>query len=298
MRPEFTLLLLGALLISGPASSTQPQPPPQLPDLLIPPAGVEFKLIRAQTSGAVSGNAGWNEAAEALRKRLAILPGKAEVLPDGESLLLTVRDGAPDALQLDHLLRPGRIRLYELKDFATQGGGRARYAFEHRLLVQGGESSRQDVQVKDRRTGRVQELREFLAKQSQIVDNDDIAAEGVKAYTMGPVMVRLELKEKASRRIEKIGKGKPRLLALTLDGEVVSVYTAAPPAPRPRGDAGRDALQPLVIDLLGPFRAPDEAAYLALALKGGPLPFGLRIATRRDLVEPLEAGSPKSQPGR
>lgn len=280
--------LLGAARTAGAQEEMQPPPPGET---------VQTTLVLRedlqQLRGIRPDRRQWEEAARILQARLALLTGTARLELRADSVLLTVEGPQVDSLRSEYLIRPLRLRLYELKDMLPGRDGRTRFELEQNSSTSEVGAPAQTYSVRERRTGRLIPLSEYLSKCRVIVEPTELSNATVVSADGLPAAVRVELNKKATERLEKVSSGRATLLALLLDDRVVTLQ-ATTPRPKParrKKDEEEAETAPLVIDLIGPFRAPEEISFLATGLRSGPLPFAMRIASR-EVQRPVPPAAP------
>jgi preprotein translocase subunit SecD len=77
--------------------------------------------------------------------------------------------------------------------------------------------------------------------------------------------------------------GKPgRLLAITLDGELIGLHAVARAVKKPAKGDEEELSQ---LDVAGGFGTEEEAGYLALVFNSGPLPCALRVLSNQIVAD-------------
>jgi preprotein translocase subunit SecD len=217
-----------------------------------------------------------------LTKRLPILGSKkgtveARSLDDIRVRVQSGRVGDPEARMF---ARQGLLEFRYLEDVQTALNPRGRYLFDE-INIQG--DSR--LRFRDRKTDKVLPLPEFLARCPLILSNEDLEPDAAQRVTGDTLMaVRVEFNSRSAKRLEQFLKKPGRLLAIVLDGEMISMNTVAE---RPKTDRkDKDArVQVAQIDIGGGFGSAAEAAYLAAVFNSGPLPCPLSVRSRQ-IVSP------------
>ena len=243
---------------------------------------------------------------EVLKKRLPILTaGEGTVeIRSLEDIRVRVAADKLDDLQLRAFGRPGRVEMRHLEDVKVGVDGRGRYEIDI-LTIAAGRQQETKIRFKDRRTGRITPAAEFVAKCPLLVSGEDLVGDGARVVGSGAQMaVRVQVKEKPWRRVERLQGRDGALVAVTLDGELVSMNSIPPrsefrriktkggkaPAEPPKRKERQPKEEDLkeeggTFDLIGGFSDRDDAGYLAVVLNAGPLPFPLKTLSKEFVAE-------------
>jgi len=209
---------------------------------------------------------------EVLKKRAPILStgeGKVEVRgPDDIRVRVPASKLAKS--QLDMFVRPGRLEFRHLEDVYTASSPRGRYELD--VLNVQGESV---LRFRERESRRLVQLPEFLRRSPLILSTADLEPGGAKMIRETTyIAVRVEFNKRATKRLASF-MGKPgRMLAIVLDGELISVNAVSQrPPKRKKGEAEELG----IVDIGGGFGSAEEAQDLAVVFNAGVLPHPLKV---------------------
>jgi preprotein translocase subunit SecD len=122
-----------------------------------------------------------------------------------------------------------------------------------------------------------------------VVDSGDIAPNGAGVVSgNGYVAIRVQFTTAGTRKLEGAIKKAGRILAVTLDGEIISMtVTNGEQKPEKKRKQPGDSAAPDVpqLDIFGGFSTLDEANDLAAILNAGPLPVPLKVVNTRVITE-------------
>jgi preprotein translocase subunit SecD len=288
-KARLLLVLLSAGIPTG-VSALQRRPvrldpalaKPDRPEKKPAPTGFStefrFGIDRTRAEARKLGRADERKLEQVLRRRLPIFAangGEVEVRSLDEILVRApIEEKVADG-QIRMFVRPGVLEVRKLDDLQTSLNGDGRYNIEYRE-VQGVSS----VRFRDRQKARAIPANEFLPRCPLLADNTDIVRDGVKVVGETALFVRVALTQRAAERLAAFHRKVGRLMALSLDGELVGILGSAPELlpnkkERPAGP-GLDTL-----DLAAGFSTADEAGYLAEVLNAGPLEVPLRLLSTR-----------------
>ncbi|MFN3653129.1 MAG: hypothetical protein ACK47B_26410 [Armatimonadota bacterium] len=236
---------------------------------------------------------------EVLTKRLPIFAEMGGTVTAGSPTEIVVKapSSAVSPDQLEFLRRQGLLEMRELKDLRTGIGSSDRYLLEVRR-VEGGRESETSLRFRDTRSNRTLSVEEFLERCPRVADNSDLEPGTARLVSSGVLMaVRVELSQRATRRLSGFYKRPGRLLGVVLDGELVALNGALQPPPpkrkrkkgEPRAEGEerdeREDEQRAQTDIMGGFGSEREARYLALVFNSGPLPRPLKVVSTKIIAE-------------
>jgi len=217
---------------------------------------------------------------EALKKRLPMLgskDGQVEIAGLGD-IRVRVPVELVDASQLHMLCMPGQLELRDLDEVQTSFNPHGKYLLD--FLTTPNQSL---IRFKERDSGRVLPPEKFVPKCPLVLGPDDVSRGSSHAVRDGALtFVRVEFDKSGSDRLEHFVRKPGRLLAVVLDGEILSINAVTRKARKARrGDKGgegkaEDAMQ---LDVAGGFKTEDEAGYLAQVFNAGPLPLPLKVVS-------------------
>lgn len=210
---------------------------------------------------------------------------------------ITIRIPADQVVepQVAMLCRTGELELRHLEDLQTNFNPDGRYFLET-VTVQGIET-KTITRFRDKRTNLPVPPAKFLAQCPLIGTSVDLEPDSAHRVGSGLQMaVRARFNEKVAKKLERFA-GKPgRLLALVMDGQIISIHTL-PSKSKQKGkkqpresDEGNGYGD---VDILAGFGTEEEALWLAVVLNSGPLPLPIKVVSSKIHV-PVGA---KSVPG-
>lgn len=219
---------------------------------------------------------------EVLKLRLPILTlakdeSKITIKSDSEILIRVPSDQVVDP-QVAMLSRVGDLELRYLDDLQTSFNPEGRYFLET-LTVQGIET-KSVTRFRDRKTNLPLSAEKFLSQSPLLATSVDLEPDSAHRVGSGLQMaVRARFNKKVAKKLESLA-GKPgRLLAMALDGQIVSIYALSPKPkqkgkkqPKEESDFGD-------VDVLAGFGTEEEAQWLAVVLNSGPLPLPLKVVS-------------------
>jgi preprotein translocase subunit SecD len=222
---------------------------------------------------------------EVLKKRAPMLgakDGKVDVRSFDDIRVRVLADKVEPS-QLRMLGRPGQLELRYLENVQTSLNPKARYYVDV-LSIQ----DKTTIRFRDRETNLPVAAPEFVRRCPLILSNADLEPDSAKVVGSGLLMaVRVRFTPRATRRLEGF-TGKPgRLLAVMLDGELLSInaVTRKVNSGKKGGQKGDSDVDLSELDLSGGFGTAEEAGYLALVLNSGPLPFPLTVVSNAIVAE-------------
>ncbi|HEU4753162.1 MAG TPA: hypothetical protein VFU47_08635, partial [Armatimonadota bacterium] len=222
--------------------------------------------------------------AEALKERLLLLgpDGRVEV-HSLDDIRVRVRSEKVDALQLENLVRIGRLEIRHLDDVQTSLDPDARYLLDVQS-IQDADGTHSSMRFRDRKTGKVVPTPQFLERCPLLAANADLLPGSARAIQGGSLIaVRIQFNPVASRRLRRFFERPGRLIATALDGEIISLNASTEKPKKGKREKEEDGAEE--VDLLGGFRTPEECNYLALILNSKPLPFPVRVVSTRLTAE-------------
>jgi preprotein translocase subunit SecD len=206
-----------------------------------------------------------------LEKRTAMLAlkgGKVEA-----KSLEDIRVKAPatkiNDAQKQMIGRMGQLEVRELEEVRGPLHPKARYMVEYRSIQ--GEVS---LRIRDVETNLPIPMERFLPRCPLLFTSEDLAPEGASAIQgLGGSIIRVKLKERAAKQLERLTRKPGRMLAIVIDGDLMGI-----PVVSQKLDAG-------VLDLPAAFNNPEEAGYLAIVLNSGALPLPFKVVNTRLVAE-------------
>lgn len=230
----------------------------------------------------------------ALKRRLKLFTTTGEGTVQFEGLT-AIRVRAPvervTPAQLGGIVRSGYIEIRHLEDIRTGQNPNGRYEVSTVNVFGGGKEQRVETRFIDHRDGKPIPVKDFLKQSPLLLSSADIAPNGANVVTSpGYLAVRVQFTASGTRKLESFIKKQGRFLAVTLDGEIITltVTTGEPEKrearKRPK-NAPRQEDEVTQLDILGGFGSAEEATALATVLNSGPLPLPLKVVNTR-LVAP------------
>ena len=222
--------------------------------------------------------------AEVLEKRLPIfatMGGRVEVRsPSDIRMRVPGHEVLPSQLQF--LTRIGKLEVRHLDEVRTSVNPGGRYFLDVRTIsdVNGGAPA---IRFRDSRADRVIPGGEFLPRCPLVLSNEDLLPDSAQRVGNGALIgVRVQFNPKGSRRLERLMKKPGRLLAIALDGEIVSINAVTSRGtPRKKGEADEEEEEVQQIDILAGFNTPEEAVYLATVFNSGVLPAPIKVVSAK-----------------
>lgn len=191
--------------------------------------------------------------------------------------------------QLNTLVRTGQVEIRILDDLRTATNPDGRYEISNINITGGGKEQQSQMRFFDTRAGKNVPVKDFLARSPLVVDSGDIAPNGAGVTSGdGYNAIRVQFTTAGTRKLEGAIKKAGRILAVTLDGEIISLTVTsgeqkAPKKKKQPGDSSASDVPQL--DIFGGFNTLDEANDLAAILNAGPLPVPLKVVNTRVITE-------------
>ena len=217
--------------------------------------------------------------AAVLEKRLPILsldPGEVEVVSPTD-LRVRVPFARMSRGALKQFVRAGQLEVRRLDDIMTTLNPGGKYLIDT-LNVNGAYSLR----FRDRRSNKVISAKEYALRCPLLADTGDMEPDSAHRVGEGVQMgVRVQLNERATKRLRDFQKKPGRMAAVFLDGELLSVNAVTEkfrPPKRKRNEPRDETLDE--IDITAGFGNSEEAGYLANVLNSGALPYPLKVVSQ------------------
>lgn len=252
--------------------------------------GVDHTKVQADKVGKLDEA----ELEEILGRRVSTLSGKkgrVKVVGVDEIRIRVPLEHLSDA-QTQMLTRPGKLEFRSLDDVQTNLNPKGRYLINV-LTIQG----KATIRFQDRRRNQAVDTMKVVEKAPLLFSNEDLEPNSAAPMVNG-ALVKARLTEPASRRLEEYLRKPGRMIAVVLDGELVSVNVGITTVTARRKGKGKDRKKEdeveekkpdavgSEIDIPGGFSTPEEASLLAGVLNSGVLPFPLTVRSRK--VVPAE----------
>lgn len=226
----------------------------------------------------------------ALKRRLRLFSerGEGSVTFQGlSSIRLRVPAERVTPAQLQALVRPAQLQVYHLKDLRTGENADGRYEISF-LNISGGRSQQSTTRFFDLKERKPVPPAEFFKRCPLVVTTADIYPNGAAVATgaMGLTVVRVQFADAATRKLEGFLRKRGEVLAIVLDGEIISMSATTGDGrerKRKKGEGEEEDVPQL--DILGGFNTPEEAQHLATLFNAGALPIPLKVTSTRLVPE-------------
>jgi preprotein translocase subunit SecD len=198
---------------------------------------------------------------------------------------ITIRIPADQVVepQVAMLCRTGELELRHLEDLQTNLNPAGRYFLET-VTVQGIETKTL-TRFRDKRTNLPVPPERFLAQCPLIGTAADLEPDSAHRVGSGLQMsVRARFNEKVAKKLERFA-GKPgRLLALVMDGQIISIHTLPAKMKQKGKRPPKESIDESGfgdVDILAGFGTEEEAQWLAVILNSGPLPLPIKAVSSK-----------------
>lgn len=223
---------------------------------------------------------------EALKKRFPILKAKGGTVEvkGPEDIRMKVPVDTVNPTQLKMLVVPGVLELRYLDDVQTNLNPHGKYVLDVLSRSDGPDK----IRFRERDGVKPIPPEEFFRRCPLIAGNEDLEPGGAGVIRDGALMaVRVQFNKRATERLNRF-QGKPgRILAILLDGEIITMNSVTRKIEKPRKKDAPPVQEDelTTIDILGGFGTGDEADYLAAVFNAGPLRVPLKVVSAKIVAE-------------
>lgn len=196
-------------------------------------------------------------------------------------------------VQVRALLRPALLEIRYLEGLRSTLNPDGRYLMDA-LTIQEAGGTRTALRFLDTRSNTRMPAAQFLERCPLILTNADLTVDSAEAFGSGENnAVRIRFNEAGTKRLEGFMKKPGRLLAVVLDGDLITVNAVVQKVRRRKketkegeGENGKGGESEVgQIEIAGSLANEGEAAYLAMAFNAGALPVPLKLLGSRLVAE-------------